>query len=356
MKRHVSQTKKQKTGSFFTKNAVDLLSGFEHLIIGKNIIDPFSGGGDLIKWAINNNALSSEEYDIKPKTPNTIKNNSLITPPDYIGKFLLTNPPYLSRNKSKKNYEKVFNKWKMDDLYKCHLATLYPTCDEGIIILPSNFLSESRSSAREMFFQNYTIEKAKYYMYQVFPEASTGVVVFNFYKNNDTIKKFAIEIHKSETDIIYTTVTLSPQYKYLYGDEFFSYITDKTPLKITKYDTSSKNKPNTKIVIGLLTNGKYYLGAHINDKEPLLVPEKTFTTYQVSIEGVKLSNQQQEQIVIMYNKKLQEYMEQYHGLFLANYMGANQKIKSRLYSNLLLSRVTKEVMRVTNPTLESFFT
>ena len=354
MKRHTSQNKKQKNGAFFTKNAIDLLSGFEHLVKDKCIIDPFSGQSDLIKWALSNGANGYEAYDIEPSCPSTTQNDSLLNPPDYTDKFLVTNPPYLSKNKSKGD-KKVFEKWGMDDLYKCHLASLYPNCNEGIIILPSNFLSESRPSARKAFFRNYTIGKAKYYTYSVFPEVTTGIVVFNFYKDNNPIKKFDIEIHKSESDIIDTNISLSPKYNYLYGDEFFSYIKDEKPLKIIKHDTSNKNKPNTKIVIGLLTNGKYCLGAHINNNEPLIVPEKTFTTYQVSIKGLKISYQQQVHIVDLYNKKLKLYMKKYHSLFLANYMGANQKIKSRLYSNLLLSRVTKEVMEIDETSsLESF--
>lgn len=355
MKRHTKQSTKQKYGAFHTENVDQLFSGFESLVKNKLIIDPFVGGGDLIDWALQHGAKDYEVYDLFPAFPKTLQNDSLFNPPDYTGKFLVTNPPYLSRNKSKKENVKTFDKWEQDDLYKCHLASLYPTCDAGLIILPTNFLSESRPNARYMFFKNYTIGKAKYYMYQAFPNVTTGIMVFNFYKNNDQIKKFDIEIHRSATDIQTVKVKLSPQYNYLWGDEFFDYIEDTDPIKIIKYDIASKKKPNTKIVIGLLTKGSYGLGAHINTGNPLLVRKTTFTTYQISIDGYNLSNQQQTKIVDLYNKKLNYYIKKYHGLFLANYMGAEQKIKSRKFSNLLLSRVIKEILNEKPSSLEQFF-
>ena len=286
MKRHTSQNKKQKNGAYFTKNAADLLAGYEHLVKGKIIIDPFAGSGKLIEWALGNGATGYEAYDIEPKFKNTIQNDSLINPPDYTNKVLVTNPPYLHRNKTKGD-KTTFDIYGLNDLYKCHLDTLFPTAETGIIILPSNFLSESSPHARRLFFKNYTIGKAKYYTYSVFPEATTGIVVFDFKKDpseqwHSITKKFELEIHKSETDIETINIEISPIYSYLHGDDFFDYISDHHPLKIIKYDTKSRSKPNTKIVIGLLTNGRYSLGAHINKGDPLRVPSTTFTTYQIS--------------------------------------------------------------------------
>ena len=42
---------KQQYGQFFTKNSDYILRGMNKYIKNKNIIDPFAGNGDLIKWA-----------------------------------------------------------------------------------------------------------------------------------------------------------------------------------------------------------------------------------------------------------------------------------------------------------------
>ena len=70
----------------------------------ENIVEPFVGKGDLIKFVEENYNISNysfELYDIDPKIKNTIERDSIKNPPNYNNKFILTNPPYLARNKSK---------------------------------------------------------------------------------------------------------------------------------------------------------------------------------------------------------------------------------------------------------------
>lgn len=281
-----------------------------------------------------------EAYDIAPQNTLTKLRDSIMEPPDYEGKVLVTNPPYLSQNKNKD--KRAYLKYGQNDLYKCHLTTLYPQVEKGILILPSNFLSEANASARKMFFTNYNICKAKYFYYQVFPNATTGIVAFSFKKDASETKVFDIEVHYKNR-IVEDSIELKPEYNYLYGQDFFDYIKDASPLQITKYDERSKGRPNTNIVIGLLSYGKYSMGAHYNDGKPFECSATTFTTYQVSVPGLKLSETKQRRVIERYNQVLFDHMTKYHGLFLANYMGAEQKIKSRKFSNLLLSKVIKEV-------------
>lgn len=343
MKRHTKQDNIQKHGLYFTENCDTLLDGFEHLVENRFVIDPFAGNMDLISWATRHNAIGYKAYDLFPLSDDVIENDSIVNPPNYFGAFLLSNPPYLSKNKNKNKMP--YERWQQNDLYKCHLASLYPDIEDGILILPSNFLSESNDAARRMFFRHYTIMKGKYYYYSVFPKATTGIVVFSFRQNKHPVKYFPLEIHyKDRVDKI--TCILDPNYGYLYGAEFFDYIRDDDPLNIRKYDETSSDVPNTKIVISLLSRGKLPLGAHYNDGKPIWNKKSSFTTYQVSVDGIDLSENAQLEVIKRYNEKLHGYIDQYHGLFLANYMGADQKIKSRKYSNLLLSRIIKEIIDV----------
>ena len=45
------------------------------------------------------------------------KKDTVKNPPDYNNKYLITNPPYLARNKSKD--KSLFDKYDVNDLYKC---------------------------------------------------------------------------------------------------------------------------------------------------------------------------------------------------------------------------------------------
>ena len=94
MKRHTKQDIKQKTGSYYTTNASDLLCGFEYVVKNSNVVEPFAGGGDLTKWCLNNGATSVDEYDLLTGT------NSIINPPLKGYDTIVTNPPYLSKNKN----------------------------------------------------------------------------------------------------------------------------------------------------------------------------------------------------------------------------------------------------------------
>jgi hypothetical protein len=54
-------------------------------------------------------------------------------------------------------------------------------------------------------------------------------------------------------------------------------------------------------------------------------------------DDAQITEEQQKKVVDLYNLTLYNNRHKYDSLFLSNYMGANQKIKSRKYSNLLLS-------------------
>ena len=50
----IKTSQKKQLGQFFTKNSDYILSGFENLVKGKNVSDPFAGSGDLLLWAKRN--------------------------------------------------------------------------------------------------------------------------------------------------------------------------------------------------------------------------------------------------------------------------------------------------------------
>jgi hypothetical protein len=354
-KRHINLNHKQIHGQFFTSNAQELLKEYACFVKNKRIIDPFAGDWDLLHWAKENHASTIEAYDIEPQNSETEKRDSLLQPPNFQNLFLLTNPPYLSSNKNKD--KKAYERWGQDDLYKCHLSSLIEgKCDEGIIILPSNFLSESRGKARDLFFKNYNILKLDYYYYQVFPNATTGIVVFAFEKqslNQDDSRTFPAKIHYSKEHIEDVEITLKEQWDWLWGDEFFEFIQLNEPssFQIQKW-TGKESGFLTNVVLGLLDKGAWKQGLSFNEGKVVVCGEKAFTTYQLvlpeEIWGMKtgtiLNDEIQKQAVQMFNEQLFKHRTKYHGLFLSNFMGADQKILSRNWCHRLFIKCLKELL------------
>lgn len=99
------------------------------------VIEPFYGNGDLVKTF-----NVSEFYDIDREDEH--KRDTLLSPPDYKNKWVITNPPYLAKNKAKD--KTLFNKYPYDDLYKIAISTMIEA-EGGILVLPINFLTDERS-------------------------------------------------------------------------------------------------------------------------------------------------------------------------------------------------------------------
>ena len=131
--------KKQK-GQFYTVNSAYILDGLSLVpATAKRVIEPFAGKGDLLDWlATKGNTLPVEAYDIDPKKDGVVQRDTLLNPPNYKDAWILTNPPYLARNKCDK--KEMFDLYDTNDLYKCFLTSL--TKQEaagGIFIIPSGF-------------------------------------------------------------------------------------------------------------------------------------------------------------------------------------------------------------------------
>ena len=164
---------KSKLGQFYTTNCDYILKDFD-IPAGVSIIEPFAGKGDLIRWA----GKPVEAYDIEPIT-NVVCRDTLLEPPDYEGKFVLTNPPYLASNKTKD--QTAHKKWKQSDLYKCFIKSFIDgDAGGGIIIVPLNFFSDRDVTLRREFFTKYHIEKMNIFEEQVFEDTDYTVCSIQF--------------------------------------------------------------------------------------------------------------------------------------------------------------------------------
>jgi len=332
-KRHTAQTHQQKMGQYFTTNADYILDGYESVVKNKTVIDPFAGGKDLLNWASRCGASNVIGYDLEPKSDDITQNDSIANPPQYSG-VVVSNPPYLSKNKFKGD-KGVFDQWGQNDLYKCHLASL-SNCDEAIVIIPSNFLCEGRATAREMLFKTHYIVSAKYWNTPVFEDATTGICVIHIKKGVRPYQRFQL-YHGTENTSF--EMKLEKRYNYLHGKDFLEIVQSVSgKFKVVKTDVGM-SRPNTNIVLGLLDKGAWRLGLSYNEGEAIYCSPKSFTTYQLTLPGKTLSEDDQRKLVKEFNEILVSHRDRYHDMFLSNFMGPKQKILSRKMAHSLIEYI-----------------
>jgi len=128
---------KKKLGQHFTKRANYIL---QDLTVPENvkIVEPFAGEGDLVFWFKKFKPNQIKCFDIDSKAEWIESRDTLLFPPSYDDYFVITNPPFLPKAKSK--CKKIYNQYKENDLYKCFLSSIIKTpCKGGVLIIPANF-------------------------------------------------------------------------------------------------------------------------------------------------------------------------------------------------------------------------
>ncbi len=219
--------KKKQLGQFFTTNSDYILQGFEQFVKGKKITDPFAGSQDLMMWAKKNGAQKVIGFDVDKNLVDNKKvfyNDSLNSLKKY--DFVITNPPYLHKNKADfKTKSSCFSGKNsiFEDLYQLSLKAISDS-NEGIIIVPLNFLSaENSQKIREIFFNKFEIIKLNIFSEQVFDDTTYNVISFYYKKKNTNSEKmvFNTYIFPNNHKI---KIELSQKHGWQLGGEFISKI------------------------------------------------------------------------------------------------------------------------------------
>jgi len=220
-------TEKRLNGQFFTTNSDYILGGFSRYIKDKNVTDPFAGNKDLIVWAQRHGARKIQGFDIDSKYVDNkvvFRNDSINCIKKY--KFVLTNPPYLHKNKATEEIkQKFFNgkNSKFEDLYQVSINAIINS-DEGILIVPLNFLSAKNSNKiRNLFFDKFEIVKLNIFSEQVFEDTTYNVISFYFRRKKDSSDKSKISatIFPEKKQI---TFTIERKYNWQLGGDFINRI------------------------------------------------------------------------------------------------------------------------------------
>lgn len=335
---------KQKLGQFYTTNQEYILQGFSIPKNIKNIIEPFTGNCDLISFIDkqqekNKTKYNIECYDIEPKKNYIIQQDTIKNPPNYNNKFIITNPPYLARNKS--NDKSLFEQYQVNDLYKCVIKNLLTNiCLGGILIIPLNFLSSIRISdieLRKLFLEKYNIILLNIFEEQVFDDTTYTICSFQFQIKTNIENVLNIVVYPSKINI---KTNLNDTNNYMIGGHIYK-LELKNMYKITRLTSKNKEKSNTNILVKCIDdNSNSLIGLSFVHDDKLYIdntPKQTARTYASLIIEPKIDENKQKQLITKFNIFLKDYREKYNSLFLTNYRESKDIARKRISFDLVYS-------------------
>jgi hypothetical protein len=319
---------------YFTTNYNYILQDFYIPDQVENIIEPFCGNGDLLKFLKKDYNL--ECYDIEPKQDYIKYRDTFLDEPDYTNKFVLTNPPYLARNKT--NKKEVFNKYGTNDLYKCFIKQIIKNkCVGGIIIIPLNFWSSVRMSditLRAEFLKVYEVVRINIFEEKVFEDTSYTVCSMMFaQRTNDDSQPINITVYPSKKMI---NVVLNDKNNYMPGGEIY-HLTNSNTYTVNRL--TKKNQKNTNILVKCIDdneNNRISLSI-VKDDEVVIdntknLSNRTYATLTISPE-IDLNKQMV--LVNKFNEFLNDYRFKYNSLFLTNYRESSDIARKRISFELV---------------------
>jgi len=331
-------TTKSNLGQFYTTNYTYILQSFT-IPEGVPIIEPFAGNGDLLQF-VDTTQHNIECYDIDPKKDFIIRRDTLFEPPRFAGKFVLTNPPYLARNK---NTEKgIYDKYECNDLYKCFIEILIQdVCEGGILIVPLNFISSIRAAdieLRRRFLSVYAVSKMNIFEEQVFQDTSYAVCSFQFTKGDlSTNKGVFATIYPQKKTLAFELCEFN---NYTIGGEIYN-LPIAPHYKIDR--ATSKNTGNSECITNILAKciddsmDKKIQLKIVSDDERYIddTPKLSARSYATLVIDPPLNRQQQEYLVLRFNAYLNENRDKYNSLFLTNYRESNTIARKRISFSLV---------------------
>jgi hypothetical protein len=334
-------TTKQKLGQFYTTNYDYIL---QNLYIPKNIIkiiEPFAGNGDLLNFIKDKEYYELECYDIEPTKDYIIEKNTILDPPNLNNSFILTNPPYLARNKS--NDKELFDKYKTNDLYKCFIEILISNeCLGGILIVPLNFICSIRKNdidLRKKFISKYNILIINIFEEQVFEDTTYTICSFQYEKKEkEQEKEIKVYIYPSKIDF---NIKLNKNNNYTIGGDIYN-LEQNEKYKIDRATKLYDNKDNfTNILVKCIDDninnkiGLKIVDDKIRDKYIDNTPKLSARSYAILVIKPKITIIQQQKLVEYFNNFLNEKRNNCNSLFLSNYRESKEIARKRISFTLV---------------------
>lgn len=302
------------------------------------IVEPFAGQGDLLKWLETGGfSLPVEAYDIDPKKPHIVKRDTLRNPPDYSNAWILTNPPYLARNKTEE--KDLFDLYETNDLYKCFLKSLTQQtvpARGGILIIPAGFFFSPRAldlECRDAFLSRYRILGIRYFEETVFPDTTTTVVAFAFERSDEILTSQTIEWTFLPSGLK-QTFKLEAQHSWIVGGEIYS-LPNPSGLSIRRHVEGvpiQKGEQLLSLTLNALDSGTEEGRISLDYKKgyvyPALHTSRTYAT--LVLKGTVLSEENQISLAKKFNTFLEKKREETKSLFLPQYRESKEYARKRI--------------------------
>lgn len=302
---------KRSLGQFYTTN-VDYILQRMQIPVNFKLIEPFVGNGDILKWIGHD---IDEIYDLDPKIKNCKKRDTLKNPPEYTNKFVITNPPYLNKNKSKD--KTIFNLFGTDDLYKAAIKSFVDgNVSGGILIVPLNFISQHNSKIRKLFFEKYHITKLNIFEETVFDDTSYTICSFEFFKGKHSINKIDTVVYPSNSKI---TLELSEYDNWTIGYNLFPKIKSKYNIRRLVLGDSP---PNNNLFLYAIDGGTPESRIRLVLNKNHLYGTPTDRSFCSFVSNIPIEDE--EYIVSEFNSKLEKLRDNTHSLFLTNYRNSTE--------------------------------
>lgn len=316
---------KSNLGQFYTRKGDYIIGNLKKFIPPwEPIIDPFAGEWDLLNLFDN----PKEAFDIEPKNSYTIQRDVLLNPIKLTKKWVITNPPYLAKNKSKD--KTLYNLYNTDDLYKASLISIMG-CKGGIIIIPLNFFSSEDNNIREQFLSKYKIKKVNIFEEPVFSNTTYTVCSFYFEKEDNTEQTIDFTFFPSEKQ---RQFTLKKEQGYQIGHDIFNL--EQSHVKVKRL---LENKtPNSYLFLRAIDTGNDNGKISLTIQEPYY-GKKTDRVFATIVFNIDIPLYEQKFIAEEFNKRIQEYRKEYNSLLFSNYRDKNRKRISFSFAYQLISNI-----------------
>ncbi len=312
----MSNLKKQ-YGQFYTTNSHYIINTLINDVPSDTmLIEPFVGAGDLVKLFPTH---FFDIYDIEPKIEGTIQRDTLNNPLDYTDKWVITNPPYLAKNKNKD--KSLYEKWNVSDLYKASLKS-FISCDGGIVIIPINFFSDEDNEFRKEFLSKYKVINLNIFEETVFDDTTYTVCSFSFKKEDNIEQNITATLYPKMSNI---SITIKYDEGYRFGNEFYEILNAYKEHNINRLQKEGKhNKPNSNIKLRAIDTGSNDGRIKLFMDSNHLYAKNTERTHATIILPREYSIVEQNKICDMFNDTLEHYRNKYNSLFLTNFRNSTE--------------------------------
>jgi hypothetical protein len=346
---------KKNKGQFYTTNCSYILDGLSIPTNIEHIIEPFAGKGDLLDWLKESNTKAKiEAYDIEPKRDDIIQKDTLNNPPNYKDTWIITNPPYLARNKS--DNKELFDKYNTNDLYKCFISSvvLQNNCKGGIFIIPAGFFLSPRDidvRCRHNFMSKYKITNVRYFEESVFDDTPTTIVAFSFEKSDKELTEQNVEwilLPFGEKKIFH----MSSENDWIIGGDIYNLPIDDS-IKIRRHVDGhplKEDEQQTFMTLNALDSGTKDGRICLEYKKDYIYPAKdTSRTYAtLRIIGKTLTDEEQINLCKEFNKFVEEKREKTHSMFLPQFRESKEYARKRIPFELAYRIIQHLIMRMSS--------